>query len=163
MIKCGARSRSPPIIILGYNNKFSVELESSLKIPSYLHSLLCRRVFIEFERHHLSHANTTDVAQPVQEAVYIALKKRHERGRFFLYAKDDHPGQERRNHSSLMGQGAGMREHGASARGERSAELEAVGSGGGSESESAGVVRALPAASLPDQGTLQIMITEVWD
>ena len=112
----------------------------------------------------MSHANTTDVAQPVQEAVYIALKKRHERGRFFLYAKDDRPGQERRSHSSLMGQGAGMREHGAGARGERSpAELEAVGSGGGVESESTGVVRALPAANLQDLGTPQIMITEVWD
>ena len=112
----------------------------------------------------MSHANTTDVAQPVQEAVYIALKKRHERGRFFLYAKDDRPGQERGSHSSLMGQGAGTREHGARARGERSAaELEAVGSGGGGggESESAGVVRALPAASLQDLGTPQIMITEV--
>ena len=61
-----------------------------------------------------------------------------------------------------MGQGVGTREHGAGARGERSApELEAVGSGGGGESESAGVVRALPAASLQDLGTPQIMITEV--
>jgi hypothetical protein len=115
----------------------------------------------------LSHTNTTDVAQPVQEAVYIALKKRYERGRFFLYAKDDRLGQERRrSHSSLSHQGAGTREHGAGARGEGSAELEAVGSGlsGGDdgESESAGVVRALPAASLPDHGTLQIMVTEVW-
>ena len=111
----------------------------------------------------MSHAHTTDVAQPVQEAVYIALKKRHERGRFFLYAKDDRPGQERRSHSSLMGQGAGTREHGAGVRGERlAAELEAIGSGGGGgESESAGVVRALPAASLQDLGTPQIMITEV--
>ena len=61
-----------------------------------------------------------------------------------------------------MGQGAGTREHGAGARGERSAaELEAIGSGGGGEGESAGVVRALPAASLQDLGTPQIMITEV--
>jgi hypothetical protein len=114
----------------------------------------------------LSHANTTDVAQPVQEAVYIALKKRHERGRFFLYAKDDRLGQERRrSHSSLSHWGAGTREYRAGARGEGSPELEAVGSGlsgGDGESESAGVVRALPVASLPDHGTLQIMITEVW-
>ena len=62
-----------------------------------------------------------------------------------------------------MGQGAGTREHGAGVRGERlAAELEAIGSGGGGgESESAGVVRALPAASLQDLGTPQIMITEV--
>lgn len=98
----------------------------------------------------MAHANATDVAQPVQEAVYIALKKRHERGRFFLYAKDDRPSQERRRHSS---QGAGPREH----RGGEGSE--AVASLGG---ESAGVVRSLPPANLPDQGTLQIMITEVW-
>ena len=107
------------------------------------------RVFIEFERQHLAHGNITDVAQPVQEAVYIALKKRHERGRFFLYAKDDRPSQERRRHSI---QGAGPREH---REGEGSGAVASLGI------ESAGVVRSIPPANLPDQGTLQIMITEV--
>ena len=109
-------------------------------------------MFVEFERQHLSHANPTDVAQPVQEAVYIALKKRHERGRFFLYAKDDRLSQERKRHSS-QGGGGGPREHRAGGEGS-----EAGAPLGG---ESAGVVRSLPSANLPDQGTLQIMITEV--
>ena len=114
------------------------------------------RVFIEFERQHLSHANTTDVAQPVQEAVYIALKKRHERGRFFLYTKDDRPSEDKRRRHSSQGQGGGPR-GGRGGGGEGSAEGVASLMGG----ESAGVVRSLLPASLPDQGTLQIMITEV--
>ena len=93
----------------------------------------------------MAHANTTDVAQPVQEAVYIALKKRHERGRFFVYMKDE------RRRQSLQG-GGGGRERRESGR------SEAVASLGG---EGSGVIRSMPSADLPDHGDKQIMITEV--
>ena len=107
------------------------------------------RVFIEFERQRSVHPHPTDVAQPVQEAVYIALKKRQDRNKFFLYTKEDRSSKSsERRRQSFQGDG-GHRER---------EEAAAVSSSG-----SAGVVRSIPSVDLPDLGTQQIMITEVID
>ena len=79
-----------------------------------------------------------EIAQPVQEAVYVALKKRHERNKFFLYIKDDKKSQSVEFYRERRG-------------------AEMVGSIG----SSSGVVRSIPSIDLPDLGTPQIMITEV--
>ena len=103
---------------------------------------LFTRVFVEFERQRLVDPLPTDVAQPVQEAVYVALKKRHERNKFFLNIKDDKKSQSAEMHRD--------RESGA-----RGAQM------GGSVGISSGVVKSIPSIDLPDLGTQQIMITEV--
>ena len=100
------------------------------------------RVFIEFERQRLVDPLPTDVAQPVQEAVYVALKKRHERNKFFLYTKDEKKSQYAKENEL-------HRENGGA---------EMMGGGVGSSS---GVVRSIPSIEMPDLGTQQIMITEV--
>ena len=109
-------------------------------------------MFVEFERQRLAVPSSTDVAQPVQEAVYLALKKRHERNSFFLYTKEDPSNRSNRRRRQLAkGKGAW---HGGS-EGAESASLNSDGTGGG-------VVRSIPSVELPDHGTHHIIITEVY-
>ena len=108
------------------------------------------RVFIEFERPRSVDPLPTDAAQPVQEAVYVALKKSHERNKLFLYTKDDQSSRPSEKKSQFA------RENGIQRESEG-----AVMGGGSSSSGGGGVVRSIPSMELPDLGTQQIMITEV--
>ena len=102
--------------------------------------LFLRRVFVEFERQRSDHpSHTANLVQPVQEAVYIALKKRHERSRLFLVLKEERSNERRRRLSAQQGERAEA----------------AAGS------TAAGLVRSIPPLELPDLGQEQIMITEV--
>ena len=107
-------------------------------------SYFLSRVFVEFERQRSDRpSHTADLVQPVQEAVYIALKKRHERNRLFLVLKQDQSNRsrEKRRWPSSSQQGGGA---------------ETTGGAG-----FAGVFRMIPSLDLPDLGQEQIMITEV--